>query len=278
MTLVQAMNVWLTGRSPETQKNYQRCIEFLAAMSQNRLGKSLLDVNEVELEALVRAWTAGLKQSSVHTLTWMVKGFFRTIQRLKVRPDNPGDALRPPKFEDKLADRLLTHEQVQRLLASADDPRDRLLIQVLYGAGLRISEALNLRRRDLLGNGVIRVWGKGQKTDYVRITPALEQGILKFAETRRPEDFIFESYHGKRKLTRGRAHILIKKIAAKAGLPQVSAHFFRHAHATVALKNGASLPVVQRSLRHANVQTTMRYVHTLPGDGAALYLPPLPSE
>lgn len=272
MNLAQVTRIWLSGRSPATTKLYDSFIGSLEQLSQEHFSKSILDVSPVQLEELLR-----IKHSKAQAVTkcaqiFYLKGFFKTAKRLGAIKKDPSLEIRAPKFQDKLADRLLTHAQVLQLIEAATEERDKILLHVLYGAGLRISEALALKTNDLLDGGVIRVWGKGEKTAYVNIKPGLETLLRRWADTLPPGGYLFTGYHGK-PIHRSTAGFAIKRIAKKAGLPKVSAHFFRHAHASVALSRGASIAVVQKSLRHSNINTTTRYLHVLPGESASNYLP-----
>lgn len=272
MTLKQVLSIWTNGRPRSTAAIYESYIETLEAKSQELFSKSLLQVNAGQLTELFRLREEEAKNVTKASHVWILRSFFRTAQRLGACKKNPAIELRPPKFPDKIADRLLTHEQVEALIAAGDTERDRLFIELLYTAGLRVSEACNLTVPDILP-GQLRIWGKGEKTAYVRIPKELQDKLLTYAQTHGGH-YVFPCYHGK-PMTRANAYNIVKKAAAKIGIPKISPHFLRHSHASIALKNGASIVVVKESLRHSSINTTMRYSHVIPGDGASFYLPPI---
>jgi len=270
MTFVEVTRIWTSGRPETTVQKYVKHAEDWNEKALEMFKVELLSLHVPQVEGLLRATSRGLSPRTQSNRLWILKGFYRCAVSLGIRPDNPTSQLRPPRFEDKLAERLIRHEEVVAIAEAATFERDRLLIELLYGAGLRISEALALSRKDLLGSGKIKVFGKGQKTAYVRIRPELEQKLLTFAPAEGP---VFPGLYAGKPLSRKTAWLIIRRLAVKAGFPKVSPHWFRHAHATEALRRGASLPLVQASLRHSSVTTTMKYSHVIDGDGASLYLP-----
>ena len=156
------------------------------------------------------------------------------------------------------------------------EPRNRALLTLLYGAGLRISEVCGLRWRDLVARdtaGQVTVYGKGGKTRVVLLsarTWALLDGIRGDGE---PDDPVFRSRKGGGALDASAVHRVVKAAAARAELaPEVSAHWLRHAHASHALDRGAPVHLVQATLGHASVATTGRYLHARPTDSSARYL------
>jgi integrase/recombinase XerD len=272
MTFVEVTRIWTSGRPETTTEKYIKYAEDWDAKAREMFKTELLLLLVPQVEGLLRATSKGLCPRTQSNRLWVLRGFYKCAVSLGVRPDNPAAQLRAPRFEDKLAERLIRHEQVVAIADAATFERDKLLIEVLYGAGLRISEALGLSRKDLLGDGRIKVFGKGQKTAYVRIRPELEQKLLAFAPKEGP---LFPGLYAGRPLSRKTAWNIIHRAGVKAGFPKVSPHWFPHAHATEALRRGASLPLVQASLRHSSVTTTMKYSHVIDGDGASLYLPAL---
>jgi integrase/recombinase XerD len=270
MTFVEVIRIWTSGRPETTTEKYVKYAEDWNLKAREMFKTDLLSLCVPQVEGLVRASSKGLCPRTQANRLFILRGFYRCAVSLGIRTDNPVAQLRPPRFEDKIAERIIRHEEVVAIAEAATFERDRLLIELLYGAGLRISEALAMTRKDLLGNGKIKVFGKGQKTAYVRIRPELEQKLLAFAPKEGP---IFPGLYAGKPLSRKTAWNIIHRAAIKAGFPKVSPHWFRHAHATEALRRGASLPLVQASLRHSSVTTTMRYSHVIDGDGAGLYLP-----
>jgi integrase/recombinase XerD len=171
--------------------------------------------------------------------------------------------------------RTLSVAEVERLLAKPKaDPRglrDRALLETLYGAGLRASEALDLRLQDIdLDVGFVRTIGKGDKERVVPLGRKAIEALRAYNERGRPflggagklkAPELFLNNRGRR-LSRQGLHGLIKQYAHEAGLPDdVSAHTLRHSFATHLLEGGADLRAVQEMLGHADLSTTQIYTH-----------------
>ena len=158
---------------------------------------------------------------------------------------------------------VLSREEVQRMISAADRRRDKLLIGLLYGAGVRVSEVTKLRARDLdFDRGEIRIRrGKGRK-DRMVLLPKTFRPILKtVVQQRCPEDFIFPSpMRHNRHISSRTAQRVIKRVAAIAGIAKiVTPHALRHSFACHALENGMDIRYIQQQLGHANLETTTIY-------------------
>jgi site-specific recombinase XerD len=180
-----------------------------------------------------------------------------------------------PAIKDTLTERILSEEQIFRLLAADKGRRNTALLRLIYGAGLRISEACALRWRDLAereDTGQVNVFGKGGKTRAVLLGPALWQRVNALRRNAGPDDPVFRSRQGNC-LDASRVHRIVKAAAKRAGLPEsVSCHWLRHAHVSHSLDRGAPVHVVRATVGHASLETTTRYSHVRPGDSSARYL------
>jgi integrase/recombinase XerD len=202
-----------------------------------------------------------------------VRAFFRHQMLLGARDDNPAAALRLPRRARSLP-RTLSPGEAERLIdaAAGTTPRamrDRALVELMYGAGLRVSEATGLQRRSVdLDDRVVRALGKGSKERLVPIgRPAVDalrryiaMGRPHLDRRNRPELFL-NARGGP--LTRAGAFLILRRLAEKAGLdPQrVHPHLLRHSFATHLLEGGADLRSVQEMLGHADLSTTELYTH-----------------
>ena len=222
-----------------------------------------------------------LRPTSLRRRTASIRGFYRfaygdgLIERdLAARIDLPRQVRRLPETLDV--------DQTERLLeaSSGDLPdeavriRDRALLELLYAAGLRISEALGLDREDLsLDGGSVRVIGKGDKQRLVPVGEVALDWLGRYLDVVRPGWLalhhvaavrggpLFLSAHGRR-LGRQQAWAIVRRAAAAAGLPErVTPHTLRHSFATHLLEGGADLRVVQELLGHASISTTQLYTH-----------------
>ena len=271
------LKLWLNSQtSPHTRSCYRRDADRLLA----HVSKPLNDIDLGDLqdfaESLVEAGLAPV--SRLRTLA-AVKSLFGFCCRMKYLAANPASELALPAYESRLAERIVCEEDVQALLAVDLAPRDKILLRLVYTAGLRVSEACGLRWRNLSARGEagqITVFGKGGHTRAIPLPRELWTALRELRKSAGNEAPVFASRSGK-PLDRGRVRVILRKAAKKAGVadktPQISPHWLRHAHASHALDNGAPIHLVQATLGHRSVATTSAYLHARPGDSSARFLP-----
>jgi hypothetical protein len=188
---------------------------------------------------------------------------------------NPAAELLLPSYENRLAERIGPEDEVAQMLAAEATERDSLLLRLLYGAGLRVSELCGLRWRNVRQHGKagqITVFGKGGKTRSITLNGELIANLYRFRAGASAELPVFSSRSGK-PLDRGRVRIIVRTAAEQAGLDApISPHWLRHAHASHALDHGAPIHLVQATLGHSSVATTSAYLHARPGDSSARFL------
>ena len=152
-----------------------------------------------------------------------------------------------------VSEKILDEEEIKRLTGNVTTLRDELIIKMMYGLGLRVSELVGLKWSDL-NKDILTVYGKGNKTRYVKVPDSLLNALNGIKEPRL--GYIFLSRYGK-PLSRIAVFRMVKKVADKAGLDdKVSPHFLRHSHASHSLQNGASVRLVQATLGHSSITTT----------------------
>jgi len=200
-----------------------------------------------------------------------LRSFFGWMQLEGEREDNPAEHVDFPKIGRYLP-AVLSVEEVDAIMESVDlsapsGIRDRAILEVLYGCGLRVSELTSLRISDIfLGEGFVRVTGKGDKQRVVPIGESAEQAVRAYMEVRpepqpKAEDILFLGKSGNA-LSRVSIFNLVKKQAMIAGIhKEISPHTFRHSFATHLIENGADLRVVQEMLGHESILTTEIYTH-----------------
>jgi len=150
---------------------------------------------------------------------------------------------------------------------TATKPRDRLLVITLVRLGLRASEIVGLKWKDVRGN-ILTLKGKGGKVRSLIIP----EDLLDELKTLKIGDYIFCVSTGK-PLTRNRLHRIIKDLAVSAGINEhTSPHWLRHFHAVTAVRAGCPLHVLQQGLGHESLDTTKRYLHVIPGECSSNYV------
>jgi len=177
-------------------------------------------------------------------------------------------AIQSPRIEKYLPD-VLSVLEVERIFSSiktekAKGIRNLAMLEILYGSGLRISELINLRVKDLnLSAGFLKCLGKRGKERIVPLSKTSIEAVKKYLErvNLRDEDILFPNPSGK-KLSRMGVFKTIKKIVKNAGINgKITPHTFRHSFATHLLQNGADLRIIQELLGHAKISTTQIYTH-----------------
>ena len=257
-------------RAPRTVEAYRRDLTQLA----RRLGGP---VGAAESETLER-WIAeqraeGVAATTVARRVAALRSFYRHQLLLGARDDNPAAALELPR-RPKTLPRTLSAAEAERLVEAAmgTSPRamrDQALVELMYGAGLRVSETVGLRRGAVdLDTRLVRAFGKGSKERIVPLgRPAVEAlrrylalGRPHLDRRNRPE--LFLNVRGG-PLTRAGAFLILRRLAEKAGLDpkRVHPHLLRHSFATHLLEGGADLRSVQEMLGHADLSTTELYTH-----------------
>ena len=209
-----------------------------------------------------------------------VKSFYNYLLMLDKIELSPAEFISTPKTRRELPD-VLTVEEVERIIGVVDTTtvkgrRDRAMLEMLYSCGLRVTELISLKMGDLfLGEGYIRVMGKGSKQRLVPIGSVAMEWLMQYLEDRREmlkdkggkggsEQILFLS-NRRTKLTRVMIFTIIRKSASDAGITKrVSPHTFRHAFATHLFAGGASIRQVQDMLGHESITTTEIYTHLDP--------------
>lgn len=169
----------------------------------------------------------------------------------------------PKVMDQKIVNKLLNNIKVKDRYTA----RDKVMFEILYASGIRISELINIKLSDInLNENLIKVIGKGTKERYVPINDTtnkyislyLEEYRMKFA---RRSEYLLVNQHGKQ-ITRQGCNKIIQKYGKIIGIDNLTPHVFRHSIATHLLNNGVDLKVVQEILGHADISTTQIYTHT----------------
>jgi integrase/recombinase XerD len=238
-----------------------------------RRGKEAEVARPAELREFVLSLDrSGLQSRSLARHIVSLRQFFLHLQRERLVTSNPTEHLESPRTW-KVLPKYLTVEEVEVLLEQPDGKtpaglRDRAMLEMLYGTGVRVSELVSLRVTDAhLQEGTVRAFGKGSRE---RIVPMGKQAIgamesyLKDGRDKLlkgPAPWLFVNQRG-RQLTRQGIWMLLARYGKLAGLRKaVTPHLLRHSFATHLLAGGADLRSLQMMLGHANISTTQIYTH-----------------
>lgn len=257
------------GLARLTLESYARDLTRLKSWAQKN-GKAVQDLTRQDL----RKWIAqlsrdGLAPSSVARAVSAARGLFRFLMldgHVKTQPAENLDT--PQKFA--YLPSFLTDEEIDQLFAAPDitkhgGVRDRALLELMYAAGLRVSELVTLKQSDVdLHGGLVLCHGKGSKERRVPVGKSAIHWVQRYLAVREafgppttPHLFLNRG----RAITRYFAWSMIRKYASKAGIKEISPHTLRHSFATHLLQNGADSRSVQALLGHSDISTTQIYTH-----------------
>ncbi len=259
------------GLSENSLAGYTADLTTLLSFLEDR-AFDLKDVSSRELTLyLMFLRTKGLQSRSLARQLSAIRGLFGFAVDEGWIKDDPSALLENPKLSRKLPE-FLTRKEVASILALPDPEtrlgiRDRAMLELLYAAGLRVSELVDLRVLDYDAQvGLLKVFGKGAKERLVPVHYTAQEILNMYLQATRPEfrpaeDFMFLNRSGKG-LTRQGVWKLIRKYAQQAGIKRsISPHTFRHSFATHLLEGGADLRTVQILLGHADISATEIYTH-----------------
>jgi integrase/recombinase XerD len=267
------IDLWLHGRSKCTQRGYRaeaKRFQLFAARPFREVTLTDLQRYADHLE------TSGLQPATRRRMLAAVKSLYRFGHELGYLPFDTGKPLRVPALRDTLAERILDESLLIRMIALEPNPRNAAIIALLYGAGLRVSELVGLKWKDVVqrgdGTGQVSVFGKGAKTRTILLSAGVFARVIAMRSQSGDDQPVFRS----RK--RGPLHPsqvlrIVKRAARRAGIARsVRNHDLRHCHASHSLQRGAPIHLVQATLGHASVATTGRYLHARPTESSARFL------
>ncbi len=266
------------GSSPLTIDAYRRDLEAYARFLETR---GIARVDEIARDDVTafeaQALADGFAASSIKRRVSAAKGFHRFLTREGLAARNAADGVVLPKIPARLPD-VLSISQVQALLDGWDDKtprglRDKALLEVLYGCGLRVSEICGLDLGMIHGEeGFLQVVGKGDKERIAPLSGTALRALDAYLADARPQfargaartpasaSAVFLNARGGR-LTRQSVHAIVARAGLRIGVKNLHPHTLRHSFATHMLEGGADLRVIQEILGHSDISTTQIYTH-----------------
>ena len=268
----QLITLWLHGKSTHTQRYYKTDIQHFFDFTQKSLHQTILKDLQDFADYLN---TKELADSSIRRILSSVKSLFAFSLKLGYLPFDTSRPLILPNPKDTLAERILSADEVHRIINNENIPRNKLILKTLFITGIRVSELCSLIWKDLQDRsdgGQMTVYGKGSKTRTLLIPEPLWTELKESQGNNSAESSIFRGRKNSQKLHPTTILRIVKRAAKRAGVNKaVSPHWFRHSHASIASEK-APLHVIQQSLGHESIQTTARYLHVKPNDCSSKYL------
>lgn len=261
------------GLSENTMLAYRRDMEKLADfMAETSVSIEHAEQKHLQ-EFIITISSLGIHPRSQARILSGIKSFYHFLNYKNRRDDNPTELLDSPKIGIRFPE-VLSIDEIDSMIASIDlskpeGQRNKAIIEVLYGSGLRVSELVNLLISNIYAQeGYMLVEGKGNKQRLVPLSPRSLEEIKLWMMDRHllmikkgHEDYLFLNRRGGR-LTRAMIFTIVKDLAERAGIHKnVSPHTFRHSFATHLLENGANLRAIQQLLGHESITTTELYTH-----------------
>lgn len=275
-SLLREYHTWLRlerGYSPNTIEGYEMDLDKLREYCTEK-GIDLVHMDFDALQNCIYALCKDMQsEASQARLLAGIHSWFRFLLYKDYIEQDPSELLEGPK-KSKHLPTVLTLDEINRMMAAIDlstneGHRNRAMMEMLYGSGLRVSELVNLQlSRIYLNEHYMLIEGKGSKQRLVPLSPVAEEWFGYWMNERaswpvKPEakDFAFVNRYG-RPMTRAMVFTIVRRLCDEAGITKtVSPHTLRHSFATHLLQNGADLRVIQQLLGHEDLATTEIYTH-----------------
>ena len=278
----------------EAIENYANCLRFEKNASENTIEAYVSDLQKLQdfaeqnlmnitpitisyehlQEFLYQVSKINYSERTQARWISSIKGFFSFLLEDELREDNPSALLETPKLGLYLPD-TLSLEEIEKLISATEEntdlaKRNRCMIEVLYGCGLRVSELTELQISNInFKENYLKIQGKGDKVRFVPLADYTADFIKNYINNIRSKqkinpkhsDILFLNSRGAQ-ISRQMVFLIIKEIVRKAGIQKnISPHTFRHSFATHLLQNGADLRFIQEMLGHSSITTTEIYTH-----------------
>ena len=236
----------LRNYSKQSIKSYLYYVEKYLDYSKN------YGINENSAKNFLRIELKTKNPSTVSLSSSAIQFFFKEILKQNIY------FVKPKK--NKTLPNILTIEELKKLIKSVINPKHKLIIKLLYGTGLRVSEIINLKKQDInFDENLIKIdLGKGSKDRFVKLPESVIEELNNFSKMGNSK-YLFESQRGG-KLTAKTIQLILSNSAKKAGIKKrVYPHLLRHSFATHLLEQGTDLRIIQKLLGHSSIKTTQIY-------------------
>lgn len=267
------IDLWVHGRSRHTQRAYRADAGRFMASSGKRLAETTLADLQAFADTLA---TSGCSPATKNRVLSSIKSLFSFAHRLGYLAFDVAEPLRVASLRNTLAERILDESDLHRMIALERQPRNHVLLLLVYASGIRVSEVCGLRWRDCQarnGGGQITVLGKGDKTRTILLPTRVFGKLMALRNGAGEESPCFLSRR-RRAISPSQVLRIVKNAARRAELNvNVVVHTLRHCHASHALEHGAPIHLVQQTLGHCSVATTGRYLHARPTESSSTFLP-----
>lgn len=267
------LDSWVFGKADKTKFAYLKLGQDFFSFVHPR---KLTDLKEQDLIHFLD-WRKWQSPDTKKQKLAILRSLFKFLTRREVVTKDLALNLPSIKTNDKLTERYLSEEEVMRMMTMTENFRDRTVIKLLYGGGVRVSELVSLNWNNVQdrenGTGQITVTGKRNKKRTILLSHGTYRELRKLKLEYSKIDGPILMSNRKQRLSVRMVQVIIDQARLRAGiLKKVSPHWLRHAHASHSLDRGAPIHLVQSTLGHASVATTGRYLHSRPGESSGKYL------
>ena len=251
----------LRGYSPRTQKAY---LVWVARFARHyRRPPEQMGEEQVRAYLMHLLEDQKLSRSTLVQALCALKFFYGYVLHRSFELED----LRFPRHQKRKLPRVLSESEVRRLLESARNLKEQVVVMTLYGTGLRLSELIHLQVKDIDSDKMeIRVrQGKGGKDRRVVLSPTLLEALRRYFRQYRPVTWLFYGQTPQQAIHDRAVQRMVQRLSERAGLSEgVSTHTLRHSFATHLLEHGTELPYIQQLLGHRDMKTTMLYLRISP--------------
>jgi integrase/recombinase XerD len=249
------------NRSKRTEASY---LDYIKRFIRHFQGRNFQEISNLEIQEYLNdiILRMGYSYSTLNIHISAIRSFYNLVYRVRLENiDIPR-----PKAAKELP-KVLSMEELQRMIERSMNKKHKLIITLLYSTGMRRAEILSVKVTDIdMASGTIRIHGKGNKQRTAYISKNLHKLLIDYLKAYTPNDYLLEGQTGQQ-YSGTSIEKVIKKSATRAGITKrVTPHMLRHSFATHLITKGAALPYVQKLLGHSNVKTTMIYTHIADND------------